>query len=229
MTRFTFAFAALMLVFAASPSWAVPMGALQIQFTGLNLSYDGATITDAGSPDGGNCDPNEADPLDTVEFKVNGSSVGLLTSADDIYMDLSIPDVTGLSDNNIVTNVTSGPGSYFHLLIGPNAEEYLKLEADEVTVIYLKTSNTVQFVYGGSVASVNGQNLPFDVTVGQNVSVSFSTKVDDDSKTTDQDNFVTGFTSSGTGEISGQAVPEPAVCLLAAVSVIGVLLTRTRA
>jgi hypothetical protein len=229
MSRFILAFATLMLIIGVSPSWAVPIGVLEIQFTGLNLTYDGSTISDAGSTAGGTGDPADADPLDSVEFKVNGISQGMLTS--DISVDVSLPDVTGLSDVIPATVVvTSGATSgYFDLLIGttPSATEFLRLDTSSVTVTYANVTSTIQFVFGGALVAIDGQNLPFDLVAGNPVTVSFSTKLDAGSKTASS-GIVTGFTSSGTGEINGQAVPEPATCVLVALSVAATLLTRPR-
>ena len=207
-----------------SPALATP---LEIQFSGVNLSYDGSTISDAGSTAGGNNNPADADPLDSLSFKVGGSLVGsILTS--DISVDISIPDVTGLSDigSSTVVTTTGNPG-YFDLLIGtsPSAAQYLRLNTNEVTVTYVNVTSTVQFVFGGAVASIDAQLLPDGLVIGDPVAVSFSAKLN--SKTSAAD-VVTGFTASGTGEVSGTFVPEPASCVLAALGLVGVLAGRRR-
>jgi hypothetical protein len=227
MTRYTLTCATLMMMLGASPTWAVPIGTLEIQFTGLNLSYDGNTISDAGSTSGGNGNPADGDELDLVEFKVNGSSLGTLTT--DIFIDISLPDIVDLSNTNPATVVvTSGANAgYFDLLIGsPVATEFLRLDTSSVTVTYLNVTSTIQFAFGGAVVAVDTQDLPFDLTVGDPVTVSFSTKVDAGSKTVEGE-FVNSFTASGTGEINALAVPEPAVCMLVGLSVAAIMLMRT--
>lgn len=209
----------------SSSALAVP---LEIQFTGVNLSYASNTISDAGSTAGGGGDPADADPLDTVEFKVGGVVQGTLNS--NIFLDASIPDVSGISDiaSSTIVNTPGNPG-YFDLLIGtsPNAAQFLKLDTDNVTVTYINTTNTVQFVYGAAIAAIDSQMLPFGLTIGNPVTVSFSTQVDVGSKTTAA-NVVTGFTSSGTGEIRGTAVPEPSSCVLAALGLVAGFARRRR-
>lgn len=226
MSRFIIALATVMLLLGVSPSWAVPIGALDIEFTGLNLTYDGSTISDSTDPNGGNCDPNEADPLTMVDFLVDGSSIGSVSN--DVYMDVSIPGVTGISDVDPVSVVFANGSGYFDLLIGSGAEEFLKLDSSEVTITYINSTSQVQFVFGASVVGIGSQDLPFDLTIGDPVTVSFSTRVKVGSKVVDDDDVVTAFSSAGTGEITGQAIPEPATCLLVALSLAATLLTRTR-
>lgn len=202
------------LLLGTTPALAVP---LEIQFTGVNLSYDGNTISDAGSAAGGSGDPADADPLDTMQFKVGGVMQGSILSSD-ISLDVSIPDVTGISNITSSTVVTTpGSAGYFDLLIGttPSAAEFLRLDTSAVTVSYINTTSTVQFVFGAAIAAIDAQNLPFGLQITDPVTVSFSTQVDVGSKTSNLQDIVTGFTSFGTGEVLGTFVPEPSSCVLA--------------
>ena len=214
------------LVLGTSPVFAVP---LEIQFTGVNLSYDGSTISDGSSSAGGTGDPADADPLDTVQFKVGGVQQGSILISD-ISLDVSIPDVIGISNINPATVVTTpGNPGYFDLLIGttPSAAQYLRLDVNAVTVSYINTTSTVQFVFGGAVAALDTQNLPFGLQVTDPITVSFSTQVDVGSKT-DSQGLVTGFTSFGTGEILSTFVPEPGNSLLAVIGLAAGCLPRRR-
>jgi hypothetical protein len=69
-----------------------PAATLEIQFDGFNFVYDanvsGGAIFDATSSSGGTGDPGQADPLDTMNFKVDGALVGSLNT--NIFADLSI-------------------------------------------------------------------------------------------------------------------------------------------
>lgn len=214
------------LLLGTTPAVAVP---LEIQFTGVNLSYAGGIITDAGSAAGGSGDPANADPLDTMQFKVNGVLQGsVLTS--DISLDVFIPDVIGLSDVGPSTVVTTpGNAGYFDLLIGttPSATQFLRLDTSAVTISYINTSSTVQFVFGGAVAAIDAQNLPFGLQITDPITVSFSTQVDLGSKTESM-GIVTSFTASGTGEVMGTYVPEPTSCLLATMGLVASCVFRRR-
>ena len=188
---------------------------ISINFTGMNLVYDGSAIYDAGSTVGGIGNPTDADPLTSVNFIKDGNLVGTLSS--DVSLDVYIPDVTGISSApNTVFNVTTiGNPGFFDLLIGtsPLASQFLLLDLSEVSVSYLDISGLMQFSFGAAVADSFAQNLPFGLEIGDPISVSFSAQVASGSRTT-SGGFVTGFSAAGTGEISGPSVPEPATGLL---------------
>lgn len=211
----------LLLLAGTSPALAVP---LEIQFSGVNLSYASNTISDAGSPLGGT--PADADPVDTMSFKVNNVLAGPILM-NDIFVDISIPDVTGLSDVNFSTVVpTVGNPGYFNLYVGsPVPTEFLRLDTSTVTVTYINATSQVHFVFGGAVAAVNSQNLPYGLQIGDPVTVSFSSQV---TSKTAAGGFVTSFLADGTGEINGELVPEPATCLLAVLGLAGAMAGRRR-
>ncbi len=212
-------------------SLAAPVTAatIEIQFTGMNLTYDGSAIYDDGSNAGGLADPADADPLISVDFFINGVPAGSLSN--NISLDVFIPDVTGISSaaNTVDNQTTPGNPGFFDLLIGtsPLAAEFLVIDLEEVNISYIDVQNIVQFTFGAAVSEVFGQNLPFGLLIGDPISVSFSAQVTPGTKTT-SDGFVTGFDATGTGEIRGTLIPEPASCLLAAFGLIGCLAVRRK-
>jgi hypothetical protein len=198
---------------------------IQISFTGLDVVYDGSAIYDGGSTAGGLADPADADPLSTVDFFVDGTLVGSLSS--DISLDAFIPDITGISAAASTVDVQTTPGNpgFFDLLIGtsPLASEFLLIDLEEVTFTYIDVLNIVQFTFGAAVSDVFAQNLPFDLVIGDPLTVSFSAQVVAGTKT-DNGTDITGFEAAGTGDIGGPAVPEPTAALLLA---LGTLATVT--
>src|SRR5690606_20158736 len=132
-------------------------------------------------------DPADADPVTSMDFSIDGSPVGSLSS--DIYVDIAIPDVTGISDapGNVQNILTPGTSSgIFDLLIGssPLASEYLVIELGQVNVTYVDVANVVQFSFGAAVSDVFAQNLPFALQVGDPITISFSAQLSPGTLTT---------------------------------------------
>jgi hypothetical protein len=200
---------------------------LEIAFTGMDLVYDGSAIYDADSSGGGVGNPADADPLTSVDFSVDGTPVGSLTS--NVSLDAYVPDVTGIpSAAGTVYNLTTpGNPGHFDLLIGtsPLATDYLVVDLSKVSVTYVDVANIVQFNFGAAVSSVFAQSLPFGLVAGDPVTVSFSAQVVSGSRTT-ANGFVTGFRASGTGQYNAPVVPEPASCVLAACGLIALVVRR---
>ena len=189
---------------------------LQIQLSGIDLTYDGTAIFDAGdSALAGGTDTSKADPLETVTFLQDGSQLGVLTAppagTDSIYLDLYIPEVVGIPEAGGSVTTDGDPAGTLELLI-PGIG--LSLELGEAEVIYVPAlGGSLRFVFAGAVADIVAQSLPFGLEIGDPVSVSLSTQMDN-STFTSNGTYLTGFSSSGTGEITGIAIPEPHALLL---------------
>lgn len=207
---------------------ATQAGTIQIQLSGLNLSYDGSAIYDAGASSGGNLNPAQADPLVSVAFlDENNVQLGpLLTS--NVSLDAFIPDVTNISsapNTNYEIDTPGNPG-FFDLLIGtsPLASQYLALDLGVVNVRYFDVANLFQFTFGAAIADIGSQNLPYGLVVGDPVTVSFSAQV---SNKTIAGDFIASFQAGGTGEIRSTLVPEPtAAVMLVLGSALGLVATR---
>ena len=157
-----------------------------------------------------------------MDFLVDGSPVGNLSA--DIFLDLEIPEVTELPIGGGTISTDGDPAGVTELLM-PGIG--LSLTLGEAEITYLPAlGGTINFVFGGAVASISGQSLPFGLILGEPVSVSFSTQVVDGTLTHDG-TYITGFDSRGTGEVQGEAIPEPATLGLAGI-VIAIYSTKRR-
>jgi len=189
---------------------------LDIQFTGVDLRYDGTTsiLHDLGDPAlAGGTDTSKADDLLNMDFLVDGSSVGSLGA--DIYLDLEIPEVIDLPLAGGSVTTDGSPSGVLELLM-PGIG--LSLALGEAEVVYLPAlGGSVNFVFAGAIATISAQSLPHDLLIGDPVSVSFSTQLVAGTLSHDG-TYVTGFDSRGTGEVHGTVtfipIPEPtSLCL----------------
>jgi hypothetical protein len=197
----------------------LPAGAsaesLMIQYTGLDISYSGTTITEVGNPD----------TLSSLVFSIDGVELGpVLTSG--ISIELSIPGVSGLpvAGGSDATDVGGSLG-----LTLPGGD-FVNLELGAGEVQFMATSGVIKlyFVMSASEATVLSQSLPIDGLFDQEVAVSFSSQVKSGTLT-QSGGIVTGFKASGTGEIEGDLVPEPTtVALLLSGLLAGVFGIRRR-
>ena len=188
------------LVLSSRPASAASL--LNIQFTGLHLVYNGFDIFDAGSQLGGNQNPAESDPLNSVLFVVDCTLVGSLSS--DIYADLAIVDVAAIPVGGGA--VTSTFGGFFDLLTS-RLGCGLGLDIESFRVYYTGGQLAIR-----GTTSIAGQMLPFGLLIGTPVEVSFTTT--NLASVTNNGRFLTGFTGAGAGEIGAQVVPEPTSVLL---------------
>ncbi len=216
--RWVFHKRALSLALVSGILCAAPLAAstISIQFTGLDIKYNGLEIVDN---DPGLGDP---DPLDFVNFLVDGSSVQSLTNG--LTVDLSIPGVSGIS--KLGETVTSAAGGTMDFVFGGGSS--LNLILDEVRVTYVDIAGVIeaQFALGASIASVVTQSLPVGLEItdsADSILVSFSTQVDSASLD-DNGTDITGFTASGAGEAGGElkVLPEPTTLALAMLGLLAI-------
>ncbi|MCL4219783.1 MAG: hypothetical protein KJZ65_00295 [Phycisphaerales bacterium] len=197
-----------------------------IEFSGMNLVYNGSALYDAGSAAGGNTNPADADGLASVDFFLNGSQVGAMSS--DISLDVYIPNLVGIpSTPGTATIINTGGAGFFDLLMGtsPLASQYLLVDVSSVTVTYIDVAGIIQFTFGAAVADSFAQNLPYGLIVGQPLTVSFSAQIDPGTLTS-AGGFITGFHASGTGEFRGLEIPTPGSIALVALGVPAVIRRR---
>jgi hypothetical protein len=172
-------------------------GAIEIEFTGVDVSYNGTDIVDDDPFSG---DP---DPLTSVVITTNDTVTGPVIT-DFISQNLYIPSVESIPVGG--GSAQSAAGGSLSLQLGEG--NHLDLTLGKVDISYIDFYGAVQFVFAATVGGVQAQSLPYDLQIGQELGVSFSTQVAAESLIT-SGGFITGFKAAGTGEVEGPAVPEP--------------------
>ncbi len=177
-----------------------------IEFTGIDWSYDGFTVFDSGDLEGGNGEIGEATPLSAVTFSRNGDPVGTLTT--DLFADVFIDGVFDIpSAGGTVVNPVGGG---FDLLDGNSTpEQILAIDVfPEFTVTYDEANGVITGASTIESDAVFFQDLPFDFEIDDRRPVTISLAVQLESFT-DDGQFLTSFSGTGTGSIQGVLVPEP--------------------
>ncbi len=212
----------------ASPASATT---LSIQFTGLDLVYNGSTLCDLAG-----CNPSsgtraESDPLTTMTIGFDDDAdgvvdtpVGTLTGA--IWADLSLDLASIPADGGTV----SGSAGYLDLLMQYEDPGFgLALTIADWTATYTPVGGF--FFFGsGAVSGIAHQSLPFGLGDAHlPVEFSFSSRISPGTLSTDPEQpYVVGFRASGTGEISAAYTPEPGTALLLGSGLLGLCVLGRR-
>lgn len=186
-------------------------GSLQIQFTGLNLSYDGTNLFDSAFPNTtGGGDPAQSDVLTSMSFYLDGIQVGSLLSSD-IFADVYLAGIVNIPDTGGVVNSIGNGGTFgFDLLTENNVPGWgLALNVDKMQFFY--TGSKIAIAVSGLASGLFAQALPFNLEYDPSEPITIVVASAELTNVTTAGGFLTGFNAGGTGNIAGigYVVPEP--------------------
>ncbi len=210
----------------AADAAAIPT--IQIQVSGLDLTYSNGTLFDAKSASGGNGNTANADPLSTVNIFVSGSLV--YTQTTDIWADVTLK-TTGFQDSGlpgIQFANSAGQGIFDILMFNVFPGWGVAVDTGSFTLLY--QNNTISIVGGAGVlcpTSTCSPNpfLPAGLIISE--PIVFSLSADIGNAVFDESGNLDSFNASGTGQIGGE-VPEPGTLLLIGSGMAGLALRRRR-
>jgi hypothetical protein len=197
---------------------------LQLQFTGVDLVYDGANLYDAKlSNTTRSGDPAESDPLTSLTILHNDVLVGSVITSD-IFTDLYIAGILNIPATGGYFTSTGNADSFGVDVLTKNEIPGwgLALQIDKAEGFY--GFGGFAFLAIGSATGMFNQGLPFGATfdVSEPITFIFSNLNLSEVRTNDS-GIVTHFKATGTGVVAGTGVPEPSTLVLLGMGAAGLL------
>ncbi|MEO1310995.1 MAG: PEP-CTERM sorting domain-containing protein [Pseudomonadota bacterium] len=200
-----------------------------IQYTGVNVEYDGSTISNTGADGSFNGgfpgDTTGADPLSTVSFFVGNNAVdavssgAILTLSSDIFLELELDGITNIPVGGGTVS-TADTGAGLDLLLQSGATGALFNFNGDAEVTYVPTATSIDIVFAGGTLLLADQNLPIFGMIDETSEIIFSLSLQTNNAT-DDGAFLTSFDAQGTGEIQGTFISEPSMIALFGLGLIG--------
>lgn len=199
---------------AAAGASTASASSLQIQFTGLELTYDGSSIFDSAFANTVRAgDPAESDALSSMSFYVDNVLVGsVLTS--DIFADVYIDGVDSMPAGGGVINTTGNGGAFGIDLLTSNVLAGWGLALDIDTMQFFYTGFQIAINVSGLATSIDTQMLPFGLEFDPTEPVTISITSAAITNLTTGGGFLTGFDANSAGVVNGVLVPEPSTIVL---------------
>ncbi len=205
-------------------------GTLEIQFTGLNLDYDGTNIFDAGTHNTvGIGDPAQSDPLGSMNFYLDGTLVGVQNT--NVFADIYIKDVLNIPASGGSIVYSGGNGGAFGVdLLTNNTIPGWGAALNIDTMQFFYTGSQIAISVSGFATDLFAQSLPFNLEFDQSQPITIVMSSANLTGVTSAGGFLTGFHAAGTGNVAGTGylVPEPASVALAAFGIVALLVIRRR-
>lgn len=206
--------AALALLLAPA-AWAI---SFEVQFTGIDLQLEDDTLSTGGE-----------DEIFSADFFQDGALVGSLDSSDEaLAVDLLLAPVSSLMLPGMGETSTADAGTgTFDMLFGSQGD--LSVDVGQATVALTVVDSgmaTLDFVFVAGAGSAVSGELPFLGPIAPDSPITLTVSTQGMDAVRESSGVVTGFETSGTGEIS--IIPEPGTAGLLLIGLAGLARIRAR-